>query len=317
MKIKKFIAADMSEAMQQVRSTLGADAVILENMMIDGEVHLTAALDETSDFEFDNAGKITGINVQERFDERHLRECLTYHGTVETVSQKILAACRLEAQSCGYGDEQKVLSQALSTQFRFENLFGSSHKVKIFMGTQGSGKSTAIAKMATQAKIKGIKTAIVSTDNVRAGANKQLQAFAEILGVDFKFEKTARALFDYVKDAETQYGMIFIDTPGINPYYEKEQDKVLSFADAVKGDKFLIMDAGRNVLEAVESAEIFLDLGVKYLLPTRLDLTRRIGAVLSAAHICGLTLCAASVNASIANGLAAVDKKSLARLILS
>lgn len=58
------------------------------------------------------------------------------------------------------------------------------------MGTPGSGKSTAIAKAATQARLKGIKCVIVSTDNVRAGANQQLKAFAEILDVEFSFSKT-------------------------------------------------------------------------------------------------------------------------------
>lgn len=68
-----------------------------------------------------------------------------------------------------------------------------------------------------------------------------------------------------------------------------EVDKVAAFAEAVKADKILTMDAGRNVSEAVEVAETFKNLGAAYLLPTRLDLTRRIGTVLSVADCCNLT----------------------------
>ncbi|MCP4126590.1 MAG: flagellar biosynthesis protein FlhF [Gammaproteobacteria bacterium] len=45
MKIKRFFATDMRNAIRQVRETLGADAVILSNKPVDGGVELMAALD--------------------------------------------------------------------------------------------------------------------------------------------------------------------------------------------------------------------------------------------------------------------------------
>ena len=45
MKIKRFVAADIRQALRQVRETLGADAVILSNKSVDGGVELVAALD--------------------------------------------------------------------------------------------------------------------------------------------------------------------------------------------------------------------------------------------------------------------------------
>jgi flagellar biosynthesis protein FlhF len=45
MKIKRFFAADMRNAIRQVRETLGPDAVILSNKSVDGGVELMAALD--------------------------------------------------------------------------------------------------------------------------------------------------------------------------------------------------------------------------------------------------------------------------------
>ena len=45
MKIKRFFATDMRQALRQVKVTLGADAVILSNKQVDGGVELVAAMD--------------------------------------------------------------------------------------------------------------------------------------------------------------------------------------------------------------------------------------------------------------------------------
>ncbi|MET0092228.1 MAG: flagellar biosynthesis protein FlhF, partial [Sedimenticola sp.] len=52
MKIKRFFAKDIRQALRQVRETLGSDAVILSNKSVDGGVELVAAMDyEESAFE--------------------------------------------------------------------------------------------------------------------------------------------------------------------------------------------------------------------------------------------------------------------------
>ncbi len=45
MKIRRFIATDVREAMRQVRETLGPDAVILETQRVEGGIELSAAID--------------------------------------------------------------------------------------------------------------------------------------------------------------------------------------------------------------------------------------------------------------------------------
>lgn len=46
MKIRRFIASDMREAMRQVRDALGPDAVILETQRVEGGIELSAAMDD-------------------------------------------------------------------------------------------------------------------------------------------------------------------------------------------------------------------------------------------------------------------------------
>lgn len=318
MKIKKIIAPNMAEAFALVKDELGEEAVIIsaENDE-DGQVVVTAAVEEDFDIRFDDTDEPEIIETAHSFDDNFLRGCLEYHGVVETVADKIMSTARKISREQNIGDTQTVLEKTLAALYHCKDILDLRQPVKMFMGTPGSGKSTAIAKTATLAKFKHITTCIISTDNVRAGANKQLEAFAQILELDFYFCKDERSLFETVREMQSRYRLILIDTPGINPFIEKEVDRVGKLSEVVKADVILTVDAGRNTYESVEIAEIFAAVGVENILPTRLDLTRRIGSVLSVAACCNLSFCAASVSSSIANGLADIDNKSLARLILA
>jgi flagellar biosynthesis protein FlhF len=53
MKIKRFVAQDMRQALRMVREALGEDAVILSNKSVDGGVELTAAIDLVDDLPAD------------------------------------------------------------------------------------------------------------------------------------------------------------------------------------------------------------------------------------------------------------------------
>lgn len=58
MKIRRFFAADMRQALRQIKQTLGADAVILSNRNVKGGVELVAAVDY-DESAFSNLGQIT------------------------------------------------------------------------------------------------------------------------------------------------------------------------------------------------------------------------------------------------------------------
>ena len=232
----------------------------------------------------------------------------------------IPAIIRKTVCSIGYDsgekDDKVLLERCLNKMFGYYKMLERKHPFKLFMGITGSGKSTAIAKVATQAKFKKISCCIVSTDNIRAGANNQLQAFAEILETPFSCAKDAQSLYEKAASSAERYELVLVDTPGINPFEEKEVSLISPLVRALKADVIMTMDAGRNSYDSVEIAEIFSKLGARYLLPTRMDLTRRIGGIISVAESTGMALGAAGVSSSIVQGIAKIDAKSLARLLL-
>lgn len=317
MRLKNYVAASISEAMLLIKNELGPDAIIISTENENGLVKVVAALDEKENIDFNSAEELEIIPSRQRFDDTHLRDCLDYHGVIPVVSERILAYCRNLSLEHGISDEHRLVMSCFREMFKFGSLLDLTCPVKMFMGVPGSGKSTTIAKVATQARFEGLRSCIISTDNVRAGANNQLEAFAKILETDFFFCKGERSLYEAVRSAKRTYQLILIDTPGINPFIQSEIDNLHNQTEAIKSDIILTVDAGKNSFEAVEIAEIFNQFGVKYLLPTRLDLTRRIGSLLSIAGCCRMGFCAASVSSSIARGMAPITAKNLSKLILS
>ena len=65
------------------------------------------------------------------------------------------------------------------------------------------------------------------------------------------------------------------------------------------------------------TALTFSMLGVKAILPTRLDFARRIGGILTAANRAGLSFADASHTSQVANGLIEMSPETLANLLIS
>ena len=314
MRIRKFVDKDIGQLMLLVKKELGPDAVIISTSLLpDGQTELIAAIEE-EDFDFGPDFEQPEI-MPACYTDTKLREALSFHAPTGEVQAKMLAAARQYAAEHHSNDDGEILFNCLQQSLQYYDIFDCEHPVLLFAGIQGSGKTTALVKIATLAKLKKLPVAIISTDNVRAGSNTQLKAFADILEADFQVVRQNTVLYDKVLSAQEQYPLVLIDTPGINPFSSKELARLAEICRAVACRKILVADAGHNAEEAVEAAELFSGLGLDCLLPTRLDLTRRLGAVLSVAAA-GYKLGYASVSSSITKGLARVTNQSLTKLIL-
>lgn len=310
MKIKKFTASDMSLLLNRVKEELGEDAVIISTSVLsDGRTELIAALDTFDDVD---------VNLNENtlsYNDSFLRECIAGHRPSAQAQAVILSACRRIAAERKYTADKDILTQAFEQLFHYGDFFDLSCPVKMFMGAHGSGKTTALVKTATMARMRGIPVCIIGTDTVRAGANGQLRAFADILEAECSFVRDRDVLFDKILAAQSDNKLVLIDTAGTNPFLPEDVARLRAVSDIVSCDKVMTMDAGWNAEDAVEAAGVFAGLGADWVFPCKMDVSRRIGAVLSVAALCGMRLGYAGVGSGIADGMAAVGSRALAGLI--
>ncbi len=312
MRLKSYNAATMAEAMRMVREELGDDAIIVSTQRAsDGQgVRITAALEDPSDDD-DIDRALTGRNTTP-FAEK-VREALAYHGTPQRLIEKMVQA----AMAVEVGSPTMACATALEDHFDFAPLpERKAPRPFMLVGPPGTGKTITCAKLAARARLAGRPVGVITADTIRAGAVEQLAAFTGILEIELKQVRGADGLGNAVAEMMSKYDLVFIDSPGLNPFSQHDMDFLKTLVNAADVEPILVLAAGGDAAEAADIGEAFGTSGATRLLATRLDMTRRLGAILSAADAGQLMFSEVSLNPHVATGLCAVNPVSMARLIL-
>ncbi len=160
-------------------------------------------------------------------------------------------------------------------------------------GLQGSGKTTASAKLAMHLKKQGRRPLLVACDLRRPAAISQLQQLGQQAGVPVYAEQDhhdapglAGRAFQYARDEG--YGDLIVDTAGrlhVDPELMNELHEV---SDAVHPVETLLVCDAMTGQDAVNVAESFREeVDVTGVILTKLDGDARGGAALSMAYVTG------------------------------
>jgi flagellar biosynthesis protein FlhF len=185
--------------------------------------------------------------------------------------------------------------------------------VLLLFGPPGAGKTTLAAKLA--ARFGGRRALLVSTDADRAGGVAQLEEYAAVLGLPVTVAEDAEALRRVV--ASSAGRNIVIDTGGIAPDDQAARDTLAILIEAANAEPLLILPADCGAAEAATMVRHLAPLGAHTLMPTRLDLSHRLGAVIAAADVGRLALPAAGMTPHFAYGLRPLTPAMVARRILA
>ena len=313
MRLKSYSAPTMAEAMEMVRAELGDDAIIVSTQRASGGgmgVRVSAALEE-SDLDDDIAEALTGHSASSSLEA--LRQGLSDHGTPAPLIEQIISAARhVRAE-----EPLRLCAGAFEKGFTFAPLPTSkSTRPFILIGPPGSGKTVTVAKLAARAILSQHTVGVVQADAVRAGSLEQLQAFARILDIEVVRARGPEGLGKVLTKLEGPPDLVFIDSPGLNPFNEHDMNYLRRMIKAGDVEPILVMAAGGDPYEAAEMARIFAEVGATRLLATRLDMTRRLGSILAAAAAADLAFCNVTIAPHVANGLCPLNPMSLAHLIL-
>ena len=189
-----------------------------------------------------------------------------------------------------------VNGEILSSTINFNK---NGKTVVLFVGVNGVGKTTSIAKLAKKMKDNGKTVLLIAADTFRAGAVEQLKIWAEKLCVEFYGKENsdpASVVYDGLNYAILKdIDVVLIDTAGrlhnkINLMKELEKiNKVISniIPDA-PNETLLVIDAttGQN---AVEQAKNFKEIvNLTGIILTKLDGTAKGAIVLAVKETTGI-----------------------------
>ncbi|EMB23383.1 signal recognition particle protein [Treponema denticola] len=180
------------------------------------------------------------------------------------------------------GDEKKAL-----------DLRGpDTQSVILFLGLQGSGKTTSAAKLALKLKNEGRKPLLVACDLVRPAAVEQLSVLGGNISVPVYKEETKDAV-KVAKNAlafakKNFYDTVIVDTAGRLQIDEDMMKEIVNIKSAVKPMETILVADSMTGQSAVDVAKEFDEqVGLSGLILTKFDSDTRGGAALSLKTITG------------------------------
>jgi fused signal recognition particle receptor len=165
--------------------------------------------------------------------------------------------------------------------------------VLMFVGVNGTGKTTAIARIAHRYKKQGYSVVLAAGDTFRAGAIEQLTIHSERLGVKIIKHKAgsdpAAVAYDAVEHARARYkDIVLIDTAGRMQTNVNLMDEMKKVQRIAKPDKVVFVGDSLAGNDAVEQARKFEEaVGIDFAILTKIDADAKGGAALSIAHAVG------------------------------
>ncbi len=165
--------------------------------------------------------------------------------------------------------------------------------VLMFVGVNGTGKTTAIARIAHRYKKQGYSVVLAAGDTFRAGAIEQLTIHSERLGVKIIKHKAgsdpAAVAYDAVEHAKARYkDIVLIDTAGRMQTNVNLMDEMKKIQRIAKPDQVVFVGDSLAGNDAVEQARKFEEaVGIDFAILTKIDADAKGGAALSIAHAVG------------------------------
>ncbi len=157
----------------------------------------------------------------------------------------------------------EVDSQNIDELIQLKQKQGEPLKI-MFVGINGTGKTTTIAKIATHFMEKGYKPVMAASDTFRAGAIEQLTHHADKIGVKIikhkKGADPAAVAFDAVEHAKAQgKELVLVDTAGRMQTNVNLMDEMKKIQRIIKPDLILFVGDALTGNDAVEQARKFDD----------------------------------------------------------
>jgi len=217
----------------------------------------------------------------------------------KTVKRQLPSMARKQPGEAVRATLKKAIANILSSSEEdFWTFVDESDKpvVLMFVGVNGTGKTTSIAKLVHQLQQRGYTCVMGACDTFRAGAIEQLQQHADNLGVklikhDIGSDPAAVA-YDAIQHAKAKYkDVVMLDTAGRMQTNINLMDEMKKIRRVAQPDKIIFVGDALTGNDAVEQAKRFDQVvPIDGTILNKVDADAKGGAALSIAYTIGKPL---------------------------
>ncbi|WP_026518893.1 flagellar biosynthesis protein FlhF [Butyrivibrio sp. FCS006] len=164
--------------------------------------------------------------------------------------------------------------------------FGKSEPIKmdhdgpmaeIFIGPTGVGKTTTIAKLASDLCVtQHKKVALLTVDTYRIAAAEQLRTYASILEIPFRVIYSVEEMKQAAEDFR-DYDYLMVDTAGHSLHNDELKQSVESFIRVLEEEmdceNYLVLSATTKYRDLIEIADVYSEMVAYKLIFTKMDET--------------------------------------------
>jgi flagellar biosynthesis protein FlhF len=206
-------------------------------------------------------------------------------------------------------------------------------KFVAFVGPTGVGKTTTIAKLAAQFKLREkCRVAMITIDTYRIAAVDQLRAYADILDVPLQVVLTPQemaAAIQRMRDVD----LVLIDTAGRSQRNKDRLHELRAFLEAARKataatregnehrlsamETYLVLSCTTRPDQMVEVAKEFSFLGLDRVVFTKLDEAVGLGVILNVAKKLDLQLSYLTTGQEVPDDIEVGNRRRIAELILN
>ena len=190
---------------------------------------------------------------------------------------------------------KRSLREILTKNFDFDDFAKKCEKpcVIMFLGVNGTGKTTVIAKVAKYLMDRGYTVVISASDTFRAGAIEQIDEHGRNLGVKVIKHQAggdpAAVAYDAIEHAKAKHrDFVLIDTAGRMQTNRNLMDEMKKIKRVAKPHLTIFVGDSLAGNDAIEQAKQFdSEVGVDAVILTKIDADAKGGSAISIAYEIG------------------------------
>lgn len=192
-----------------------------------------------------------------------------------------------------------------------------ARRLVALVGPTGVGKTTTIAKLAAQYRLKEKRrVGLITVDTYRIAAVEQLRTYADIIDLPMQVVSSPREMREAVRRMD-DLELILMDTAGRSP---KDAVKIRELrallTEAAADEIHLVLSAVANVRLLQQTAERFAPVGTTALILTKLDEAAGLGSLLPLLRQGTLPLSYLTNGQNVPDDIEVADPRRMSRLML-